>query len=371
MQNLSLLPTFASVESLFSAPIPASFLPSNEVPKGLPETKALARMARNIFPHWKDRREKRKGRTIMPSLNVCIVLKVASCSEVPQYDETNDGDPYVCFRRRDTRATRKTRRTDNFSVERMQKIQTELRSAHNLAQMVSRREQEKAALYQAEKDVWEAKWKLFETKRRWPSLGMTREEEEVITGRTTGAQAATVNINLLGGHEQSVQQNRKRLPERERDEREKRERAMEVVKAAEKGITSTGRSSAPDVLRERMLALRQRLEEEMAKRKEADLQWDDATDVSGSAFSENRCLCIVGIISAVTNIPSRPFLSAHHRPRSSLHSYARRRRRTWTRTSPASISVTQRTRRGSSTRSAESCLCAASWRCSEIWCRGF
>lgn len=166
----------------------------------------------------------------------------------------------------------------------MQKIQTELRSAHNLAHMVLQREQDKAALYRAERDVWEAKWKLFETKRRWPSLGMTREEEEVITGRTTGAQAATVNTNLLGGHhQQSIQQNRKRLPERERDEREKRERALEIAKSAEKGITSTGRSSAPEVLRERMVLLKQRLEEEMAKRKEADLQWDDATDVSDVA----------------------------------------------------------------------------------------
>ena len=162
----------------------------------------------------------------------------------------------------------------------MQKIQTELRSAHGLAQMVLRREQEKSGLYKAERKVWEAKWKLFETKRRWPSLGMTREEEEMITGRTTGAQAVPVNLNPVGGHlQQSIPQVRKRMPERERDEREKRERAMEANKVGEKAMTTSGRSMAPEVLKERMALLQQRLEQEMARKKETDLQWDDATDV--------------------------------------------------------------------------------------------
>ena len=218
----------------------------------------------------------------MPALNVSCFACDALHADPPQYDETNDGDPYVCFRRRDIRATRKTRRTDNFSVERMQKIQTELRSAHDLAQMVLQREHEKALLYRSEREVWEAKWKLFETKRRWPSLGMTREEEEIITGRITSAQAATVNMNILGGHQQlhNVPSVRKRLPERERDEREKRERAMEAAKVTEKGIVVTGRSAGPEVIKEKMAALRQKLEEEMAKKKTADLDWDDMTDAS-------------------------------------------------------------------------------------------
>ena len=70
MQNLSLLPAFPDIESLFSAPLSPAFLPSNEVPNSLPDMKLLARMARSIFPHWKERREKRKGWSIMPALNV-------------------------------------------------------------------------------------------------------------------------------------------------------------------------------------------------------------------------------------------------------------------------------------------------------------
>ncbi|KAK4683741.1 enhancer of polycomb-like protein, partial [Tremellales sp. Uapishka_1] len=258
--NLSLLPTFSTVESLFNSPLPSSFFPSNELPKGMPEPKALTRVARSVFTHWRERKEKRKGKTIIPSLN---------------YDETNDGDPYVCFRRRDVRAARKTRRTDNFSVERMQKIQTELRKAHEIVKFTLQREQEKRSLYKADKDLWEAKWKLFEIKRRWPSLGMTREEEEFITGRPN-ANAAAVSA-LHPSHIANIPQIRKKVPER--DERERRDAFTK--QSGNRGYVSTfEKSTAPEALKERMLALRQRLEEEMAKKRENDLSWDDCTDNS-------------------------------------------------------------------------------------------
>ncbi|OCF37306.1 hypothetical protein I316_01215 [Kwoniella heveanensis BCC8398] len=271
--NISLLPPFASVEPMFSSPIPATFLPSNEIPKTLPDLKVLSRMARNVYPHWKARREEREGKSIMPALN---------------YDETNDNDPYVCFRRRDIRATRKTRRTDNFSIEQFQKLQTELRNAHNLAQMVVRRENEKKLLFKADQEVWEAKWKLFEIKRRWPSLGMTREEEEIITGRpTVGVAPVTIpsmanGLHALQTSQTNIPQPRKKASEKDRDDKEKRERVVEATRTTDKGISSglAGRSNAPDALKERMLVLQQRLEELMAKKKEADSHWDDCTDSS-------------------------------------------------------------------------------------------
>ncbi|WVR06584.1 hypothetical protein IAU60_003616 [Kwoniella sp. DSM 27419] len=269
--NLSLLPAFSSIEPMFSSPIPASFLPSNEIPKDLPELKALARMARNVYPHWKLRREERQGKPVLPALN---------------YDETNDNDPYVCFRRRDIRATRKTRRTDNHSIEQFQKLQSELRSAHNLATMVVRRENEKRALFKADKDVWEAKWKLFEVKRRWPSLGMTREEEEIITGRPMSG-VVPITLPAMAGSQPlhpsqtNIPSMRKKAQEKDRDEREKRERAIEAARAADKtGGAFSGRSNAPEAIKERILALQQKLDEIMAKKKEADSHWDDCTDSS-------------------------------------------------------------------------------------------
>jgi enhancer of polycomb-like protein len=241
------------------------------VPKGLPDSKALTRMARNVYPHWRQRREIRKGKSIFPGLN---------------YDEANDGDPYVCFRRRDIRATRKTRRTDNYSVDKFQKLQYELQTAHQIVSMVQQRERHKKSSLRLDKELWEAKWKLFETKRKWPSLGVSREEEEVITGRSQQLQvqqnrenAAFNGAHALQPQSANVAQIRKKQPDREKDERERRERAIEMARAAEKGVATGGRSMAPESLKERAMALKQRLEEALARRNAANAEWDDFTDV--------------------------------------------------------------------------------------------
>lgn len=178
----------------------------------------------------------------------------------------------------------------------MQKLQFEMRTAHMMAAMVLRREVEKLALFKSDKEVWEAKWKLYETKRRWPSLAMTKEEEELITGRQSReaalTMAGTVNASMLGGREALVPQRdnipaiRKKLPEKEKEERDRRERhALDSARIAERTIggVSGGRSNAPEALKERMLVLKQRLEEELAKRKAADAEWDDALDVSSDS----------------------------------------------------------------------------------------
>ena len=70
LQNLSLLPTFANIEHLFSSPLQPSFFHNFEVPKDIPPLKELTRQARCVYPHWKDRRLQRKGKSIFPSLNV-------------------------------------------------------------------------------------------------------------------------------------------------------------------------------------------------------------------------------------------------------------------------------------------------------------
>lgn len=263
---------------MFSSPISPAFLPSNETPKELGDLKACARMARNVYPHWKSRREQRQGKSILPQLN---------------YDETNDNDPYVCFRRRDIRATRKTRRTDNFSIEQFQKLQFELRNAYALANRVLTREREKKSLYEAEKELWEARWKLFETKRRWPSLGMTSDEEHKITGRPTIV--PPIQVPSLSGQTpltsgQSSSHMRKRT-EKDREERVQRER-YDAQRNAERSGVLSGRSNAPDALKERLQALQQKMEEMLANKKEQDAHWDDSTDVSCLSYTAFRQLLI-------------------------------------------------------------------------------
>jgi hypothetical protein len=83
--------------------------------------------ASHVYEHWKQRRILRKGAPLIPSL---------------KFDEglRDDTDPYVCFRRRETKAVRKTRRTDQQSMEKLRKLRAELETARSLLEMVTRRE---------------------------------------------------------------------------------------------------------------------------------------------------------------------------------------------------------------------------------------
>ncbi|ORZ24141.1 enhancer of polycomb-like-domain-containing protein [Absidia repens] len=83
--------------------------------------------AAQVYSHWKDRRVQRGGKSIIPVLAYEDVLK-------------HEIDPYVCFRRRETKPVRKTRRTDQQSMERLRKLRSEMEMARNLLEMVLRRE---------------------------------------------------------------------------------------------------------------------------------------------------------------------------------------------------------------------------------------
>ncbi|KAI9289568.1 enhancer of polycomb-like-domain-containing protein [Umbelopsis sp. AD052] len=83
--------------------------------------------AKHVYEHWKKRRIIRKGVPLIPSVKMDEALR-------------DDSDPYVCFRRRETKAVRKTRRTDQQSMEKLRKLRAELETARSLLEMVTRRE---------------------------------------------------------------------------------------------------------------------------------------------------------------------------------------------------------------------------------------
>lgn len=88
----------------------------------------LKGFAVSVYSHWESRRRQRMPHPVHYALN----LEEASAK--------NENDPYVCFRRREVRQLRKTRRTDAQALQQMKKLRTEMETAKNLLQMVSRRE---------------------------------------------------------------------------------------------------------------------------------------------------------------------------------------------------------------------------------------
>ncbi|KAK4512539.1 Phosphotransferase [Mucor velutinosus] len=139
-----------------------------------------------IFQHWRQRCEARQGKSIIPQLKFEEAVK-------------NENDPYVCFRRRETKPVRKTRRTDQQSLERLRKLRSELEMARNLMEMVVRREKIRKEGLVLEHTVFEKKRILQEYQK---TLGI-KEDEDLLPSLKKkrkifmeGSSGATIKIPL-------------------------------------------------------------------------------------------------------------------------------------------------------------------------------
>ncbi|CAO3593308.1 unnamed protein product [Absidia cylindrospora] len=114
-----------------------------------------------IFEHWRQRRSKRGGKSVIPVLQYEDLVK-------------NEVDPYVCFRRRETKSVRKTRRTDQHSLERLRRLRNEMEMARNLLEMVLKREKIRKEGLVLDHSVFDKKCKFREYQR---ILGIKEDEE--------------------------------------------------------------------------------------------------------------------------------------------------------------------------------------------------
>lgn len=120
-----------------------------------------------IYSHWTKRKQERQGQSIIPELKYEEVSK-------------NEVDPYVCFRRRETKPVRKTRRTDQQSLERLRKLRTEMEMARNLLEMVLRREKIRKEGMVLEHTVFDKKCKLREYQK---TLGIKEDEDLLLPSK--------------------------------------------------------------------------------------------------------------------------------------------------------------------------------------------
>lgn len=75
-------------------------------------------------------------------------------------------DPFICFRKREIRTTRKTRRTDMQSVQKLRQLRSELESARQLLEMVSRREKMRRETINLDQMIFEQRVLVREIKSR-------------------------------------------------------------------------------------------------------------------------------------------------------------------------------------------------------------
>jgi enhancer of polycomb-like protein len=124
-----------------------------------------------IYPHWTSRKD---SRPIMPTVKLRLLDNTS---------EADDADPYVCFRRREVRQTRKTRGRDAQIVEKLKKLRLELEQARTLVQFVNQREQLNKQSLETSRKVFEERGKLKKVKSERGIIGEKGEDEELLVNQ--------------------------------------------------------------------------------------------------------------------------------------------------------------------------------------------
>ncbi|CAK5263629.1 unnamed protein product [Mycena citricolor] len=162
-------PDFSAVHEFFDRPLPNNIFASFAVPAWVPPPPSLACIARLVFPHWKQRRVELDGRKIHPSIN---------------YDEFDfANEPYVCFRRRDPKAVRKTRAGQAVNnADKLVQLHYNFSQALAIAEAVLEREGFKQLAAIESETLWNARKPMADLFRSVPGL-ITKADEERLTER--------------------------------------------------------------------------------------------------------------------------------------------------------------------------------------------
>ncbi|KAF5321443.1 hypothetical protein D9619_000083 [Psilocybe cf. subviscida] len=159
-------PPFADYQDVFSAPLTVPMFATYAVPSWIPPPATLLKMAKTVYPYWKERRIERGGNRIIPVLNG---------------DESDIlNEYYICFRRRENKAVRKTRAQQVPSSDKLQHLQMELQYPFELAKYVLAWETMRREAAKQAQGVWEKQMAMVDLKRKYPSLGDKLDEELLI-----------------------------------------------------------------------------------------------------------------------------------------------------------------------------------------------
>ncbi|OQE19194.1 hypothetical protein PENFLA_c019G08748 [Penicillium flavigenum] len=121
--------------------------------------------AKEIYEHWKSRRMAVQNNALVPQLKF----------ETGQ--DTDDSDPFVCFRRREVRQIRKTRGRDAQSAEKLRRLRKELEDARELVALVRQREIARREMLSMERQLFKQRAEVKEMKRK---LNIKDDDEDLI-----------------------------------------------------------------------------------------------------------------------------------------------------------------------------------------------
>ncbi|XP_013871598.1 enhancer of polycomb homolog 1 isoform X2 [Austrofundulus limnaeus] len=114
----------------------------------LPEAKLLLKeddeLIKEVYDYWSRKRKNSKANSLIPTV------------KQEKRDGSSTGDPYVAFRRRTEKMqTRKNRKNDEASFEKMLKLRRDLSRAVTILEMIKRREKSKRELLHLTLEIFE------------------------------------------------------------------------------------------------------------------------------------------------------------------------------------------------------------------------
>lgn len=125
----------------------------------------IEKFGKKIYEHWCKRKIDAKGAEIFPQLKF----------ERP--GEKEEVDPYVCFRRRELRHPRKTRRIDILNSQKLRVLLKELQHTKDMSILVAKREQAHLNIIKDDLNILDKRKNIINLKRQ---LDIKGEDEDLI-----------------------------------------------------------------------------------------------------------------------------------------------------------------------------------------------
>lgn len=243
-----------------------------------PIPKLFELFGKAVYDHWAKRKIARKGKSVHPTLRF----------EDPNANEKdNENDPYICFRRREFRQARKTRRADTVGAERIRLLQKSLHRARDLVMSVCEREILNLRNLQAEFDIFKTRSEAKQIKRE---LGIKSDDYLFFPHKKRKV------IKPKEDEEEKERKKEKRRQEQEQAAKAHQQHILQQQNASQQNQrdgTSTNQpyvklppSKVPDmdlvtvslVLKEKNETIRRAVLDKLRKRKEQDRGFVNVTD---------------------------------------------------------------------------------------------
>ena len=124
-------------------------------------------------------------------------MKNTDISQFETGADTDDADPYVCFRRREVRQIRKTRGRDAHSAEKLKKLRKELEEAREILAMIRQREITKRDQLAIDRQLFEQRTNLRQVKLNLPDQYRIGDEDILINQKVHLLQQCCRLLHLL------------------------------------------------------------------------------------------------------------------------------------------------------------------------------